>query len=151
MRFHAGILTFGLVLGFVPAAPADARADHEPVYVIPGRPDVPVIINGRNAAWGVVEGDWGLYRPGAVAPAVIDGPPLLHGPRDGGYYPSFGEIPLRGRHEIEPAPNRQLPPPAPTYHRSWSSSSDTSAPVTVYTPFQPPAIIAPPNSWPSPY
>jgi hypothetical protein len=123
---------------------APARADNEPVYVVPGRPDVPVIINGRNAAWGVVEGDWGLYRPGAVSPTVIDGPPLLLGPRDGGYYPFFGQAPARGRHEIEPPANRPLPPPAPTYYRSWSSQSDMSAPVTEYPPYNPSALVTDP-------
>ncbi|MBI4274122.1 MAG: hypothetical protein HY659_05440 [Rhizobiales bacterium] len=149
MRVRTCIITFALFAGLLVAA--TARADHEPVLVVPGRADVPIIINGRNAAWGVVESDWGLYRPGAVSPTVIDGPPLLMGPRDGGYYPSFGGAPARGRHEIEPPANRPLPPPAPTYYRNWSSQSDTSAPVTVYTPFQPPAVVVPPSTWPSPY
>ena len=58
------------------AAPC-ARADHAPNYVVPGRPDVPVIINFFDASWGVVEGEWGLYRPGAVSPTVIPAPHVM--------------------------------------------------------------------------
>jgi hypothetical protein len=56
---------------------------------------------------------------------VVYGPvaiPEPGGPR--GYYPAFGRKPGYGRHEIEPPPDRPLPPPAPSYHRSWSSHSD---------------------------
>ena len=58
-------------------APAPARADGGPVIVIPSRPGVPVIINGRDASYAVVEGDWGLSRPGAVPVTVIGGSPVL--------------------------------------------------------------------------
>ena len=58
------------------AAPC-AHADHAPNYVVPGRPDVPVIINFFDASWGVVEGEWGLYRPGAVSSTVIPAPYVM--------------------------------------------------------------------------
>ncbi len=119
-----------------------ARADHQPAYVVPARPDVPVMINGYDASWGVVEGDWGLYRPGAVSPAVIPSPyaaPLRPAPR---YFPSLGGVPYVGRHEIEPPPDRVLPPPAEPYFRSWSSGSDPHQPVTEYAP-APPMIVSP--------
>ena len=48
-----------------------AFAQREPEIVIPGKPGVPVMINGIDASWGVVEGEFGLDRPGAVAPTVI--------------------------------------------------------------------------------
>ena len=48
-----------------------ARADHEPVIAVPGRRDVPVIINGQNATGAVVIGDWGLYRPGHRGVTII--------------------------------------------------------------------------------
>jgi hypothetical protein len=120
-----------------------ARADNAPAYVVPGRPDVPVMMNGYDASWGVIEGDWGLYRPGAVSPTLILSPyaaPLPPGRR---YFPSLGAAPNAGRYEIEPPANRALPPPAESFHRSWSSSSDMSVPATVYAPS--PAVIAGPE------
>ena len=60
-----------LAVGACAASPslaaAPARADSGPVIVIPSRPGVPVVINGRDASYAVVEGDWGLARPGARA------------------------------------------------------------------------------------
>jgi len=134
-----GVAKFALVLAaFAVAAPC-VRADHAPNYVVPGRPDVPVIINFFDASWGVVEGEWGLYRPGAVAPTVIPAPYVM--PRNVAkpYYPSLGGIPYKGRLEIEPPADRQLPPPAPSYHRSWTSESQ-NLPATEYAP-TPPVII----------
>ena len=73
--------SFAVVLaGFAALAPATARADSGPVIVIPSRPGVPVVINGRDASYAVVEGDWGLSRPGAVPVTVIGGSPILPNP-----------------------------------------------------------------------
>ena len=67
-----------LVLAGVAAfAIAPARADSGPVIVIPSRPGVPIVINGRDASYAVVEGDWGLSRPGAGVVTVIGGSPIL--------------------------------------------------------------------------
>ncbi|WP_216074258.1 hypothetical protein, partial [Acinetobacter baumannii] len=41
--------------------------------VIPARPGVPVIINGLDASYTVVEGDWGLLRGTHVQPTVYGG------------------------------------------------------------------------------
>jgi hypothetical protein len=41
---------------------------------------------------------------------------------------------LRGRYEIEPPPDRELPEPAQSYYRSWSTSSDTAPPVNEFPP-----------------
>src|SRR3954462_13850453 len=93
-------------------APASARADSGPVIVIPSRPGVPVVINGRDASYAVVEGDWGLSRPGAVPVTVIGGPPILPNPiytRRTSYHPKYGRAPERGRNEVEPAADRALP------------------------------------------
>lgn len=60
----AVLLSFGVM------APAVA-GDNAPVIVVPGKRGVPVFINGRDASWAIVEGDWGLYRPGAVPVTVI--------------------------------------------------------------------------------
>jgi hypothetical protein len=122
-----------------------ASADHAPVYVVPGRPGVPVIINGYDASYTVVEGDWGLTRPGHRPPTIVSGPlitpaPYLTGP----YFPSMGRRPGYGRMEIEPPPNRQLPPPAPGYYREWGTQSP-ELPATIDPPADPPPVILAPN------
>ena len=134
-----GAAKFAMVLTALLSGVPCALADHAPNYVVPGRPDVPVIINFFDASWGVVEGEWGLYRPGAVSPTVIPAPYVMPRTQAKPYYPSLGGIPYRGRLEIEPPANRELPPPAPSYHRSWTSESQ-NLPATEYAP-TPPVII----------
>ena len=134
-------------------APALARADSGPVIVIPSRPGIPVIINGRDASYAVVEGDWGLSRPGAVPVTVIGGSPILPNPvytRRNSYHPKYGRAPERGRNEVEPPADRPLPDPAESFSRSWSTSSDTdTVPATITDPatfpqnFNPPIIVDP--------
>ena len=122
---------FALVLaGFAAFAAAPARAEGEgAVIVIPSRPGVPVVINGRDASYAVVEGDWGLSRPGAGVVTVIGGSPLAPNAvytRRNSYHPIYGRAPERGRNEIEPAADRALPEPAEDFSRSWSTSSDVT-------------------------
>ena len=108
-------------------APAPVRADSGPVIVIPSRPGVPVVINGRDASYAVVEGDWGLSRPGAVPVTVIGASPIMPNDvyrRRNSYIPRYGRAPERGRNEVEPAADRALPEPAESFSRSWSTSSD---------------------------
>ena len=136
-----------VALGIVPAVAGivDARADHGPVLVVPGRPNVPVPIQGYNAAWGVVEGDWGLYRPGA-APGITVYPSPFVPPLEPekpvryrkpvGYFPTMGVKPAVGRLEVEPPANRELPKPAEAYSRSWSAESP-DVPPTQYAPTGP--------------
>ena len=116
--------------GFAALATAPARAEGEgPVIVIPSRPGVPVVINGRDASYAVVEGDWGLSRPGAVPVTVIGGSPILPNPvytRRNSYHPKYGRAPERGRNEVEPPADRALPEPAESFSRSWSTSSDVT-------------------------
>jgi hypothetical protein len=130
--------SFAVVLaGFAAFASAPARADSGPVIVIPSRPGVPVVINGRDASYAVVEGDWGLSRPGAVPVTVIGGSPILPNAvytRRHSYHPKYGRAPERGRMELEPAADRALPDPAESFSRSWSTSSDTTAPATITDP-----------------
>jgi len=129
----------------VSASPA--LAQREPVIVIPGKPGVPVYINGIDASWGVVEGEFGLDRPGLVTPTVTYRPLMISAPyRVPGYYPATGRRPGYGRLEIVPPPHRALPPPAPTYYRNWSSES-APGPVTEYPPFDPPPVIVSPKFW----
>src|SRR5258708_33743089 len=106
-------------LGGGAAAVAPGRGDgREPVIVIPGRPGVPVMMYGRDISWAVVEGDWGLARPGIVAPVVVEEgwPQPLYGP-PGPYYPRTGPPPPSRRLEGTPPPTRRLPPPAAPQYR----------------------------------
>jgi len=132
-RVLAIIITSVAALGV--AAPARAEGEG-PVIVIPSRPGVPVVINGVDASYAVVEGDWGLSRPGAVPVVVIGGSPILPNPiytRRNSYHPRYGRPPPRGRLEIEPAADRELPEPAESFSRSWSTQSDT-LPATIIDP-----------------
>jgi hypothetical protein len=119
-----------------------AFAQREPLIVIPGKPGVPVYINGIDASYGVVEGEFGLSRPGLVAPTVIYRPLVVSNPSAPvpDYFPRDGKKPGYGRLEIIPPANRPLPSPAPTYYRSWSSSSP-SGPVTEYAPYYGPSAV----------
>jgi hypothetical protein len=123
---------------------AIARADHAPVLVIPGKPGVPVVINGYDASYTIVEGDWGLTRPGAVPPAIVSGPLIRPSPiHPGHYFPSQGRRPGYGRREAEPPPDRYLPPPVPGYHREWGAQS-MPLPATIEPPDYPsPLVVAP--------
>ena len=111
--------------------------------VIPGRPGVPIIINGVDASYAVVEGAWGLGRNDQVQVTVYGGRTIDPQPNVGHYYPSKGRTPGYGRLEIEPPANRKLPKPAASYHQSWSAQSTPQPPdVPLYPP---PVIVAPQN------
>jgi len=126
-----------------------ALADSGPAIVVPGRPGVPVIVNGIDVSGAVVYGDWGLARPGH-GEIVIDGPVAYAAPWvTGGYYPSAGHTPRYGRHEVEP-PAQRRPRPSTSFTRSWSTESDTTRPVTEYPPFNPPPVIMAPRQPHSP-
>ena len=123
------------------------------MIVIPSRPGVPVVSNGRDASYAVVEGDWGLSRPGAVPVTVIGGSPILPNAvytRRNPYHPKYGRAPERGRNEVEPPADRALPDPAESFSRSWSTSSDAdTVPATITDPatfpqnFNPPIVVDP--------
>src|SRR5216684_2381082 len=91
----------GLALAILIGTSWTAVADSGPVIVIPGRPGVPIIINGVDASYTVVEGDWGLGKGIHVQPTVYGGRPVIE-PPVGHYYPSAGRAPGYGRLEIEP-------------------------------------------------
>jgi hypothetical protein len=138
------VMGFVGMAGLVTLSPWAARADSGPVIVIPSRPGIPVIINGQDASYAVVEGDWGLARPGAVPVTVIGGSPVLPNSvytQRNFYHPRYGRTPLRGRNEVEPPPDRELPEPAENFSRSWSTSSD---PTPVNDPGSPWSNVAPP-------
>jgi len=137
------LLTLFMLLAASFVGASAAQAQYAPVIAVPGRADVPVLMNGYDASWAVIEGDWGLARPGQVSPTVIYrlAPAAVYPPPAGPYYPSTGQAPRYGRLEVVPPPNRPRPRPAETFYRDWGTQSDMNAPVTTYPPFNPPEVI----------
>ncbi len=134
------VLALAVFVGTSGAAWAESNG---PVIAIPGRPGVPVIINGVDASYAVVEGDWGLDKGVHVQPTVYGGHPVEPAPPVGHYYPSAGHLPGYGRLEIESA---DKPKPAPAFHQSWSAGSkqaDPPAPLNQVPPNPPAVIMAP--------
>lgn len=113
--------------------------------VIPGRPGVPVIINGVDASYAVVEGDFGLGKGVHMQPTVYGGRYVDFEPSVGHYYPSLGHMPGYGRLEVEPPADRKLPHPAPSYNRSWSAQSAPPQAQPEVPFYPPPVIVAPQN------
>lgn len=140
----SALLAGGLALA-APAAVAPAWADNEPVIVIPGRAGVPVLMYGVDVSGAVIEGEWGLNRPGVVTPTVIMqywGYGTYEAPA--AYFPTTGHQPRVGRLEVIPPPNRRLPRPAERYSRSWETQSDPY-PATIPTPYDGPPIFVTPQ------
>jgi hypothetical protein len=129
------LVTLAFLIGTAGAACAESNG---PVIAIPGRPGVPVIINGIDASYSVVEGDWGLDKGVHYQPTVYGGRPVEPLPPVGHYYPSAGHMPGYGRLEIEGA---DKPKPAPSFHQSWTSESKPQLPEIPANP--PPVIMAP--------
>jgi len=136
----------GIVLAILIGAALPAYAGEGFDIVIPGRPGVPVIINGVDASYAVVEGDFGLGQGYHRQPTVYGGRYVEGEPNVGHYYPSLGRKPGYGRMEIEPPANRILPKPAESYHQSWSAESapPKPQPPAAEVPLYPPPVIAAP-------
>src|ERR1700737_1853602 len=77
----------GIALAILIGTPCAAWADSAPVIVIPGRPGVPIIINGVDASYAVVEGDWGFGKGVRVQPTVYGGRSADPVPNAGIYLP----------------------------------------------------------------
>lgn len=136
-----GCLALAILIGTTLPALAGGGFD----IVIPGRPGVPIIINGIDASYAVVEGEWGLGKGDQVQPTIYGGRYIDPEPTVGHYYPSAGQLPGYGRLEIQPPANRTLPSPAESYYRSWSAQS-AQQPVQPAVPaYPPPVIVAPQN------
>jgi hypothetical protein len=133
-------VTLAILMATTSAAFAGGGFD----IVIPGRAGVPVIINGIDASYAVIEGEWGLGRNEQVQPTIYGGRIVDPVPNVGHYYPSAGRLPGYGRLEIEPPPGRRLPQPAESYHQSWSAQS-APLPAQSSVPVNPPAIIYAPQ------
>jgi hypothetical protein len=135
------VITLAVLVATAGAAWAESNG---PVIAIPGRPGVPVIINGVDASYAVVVGDWGLDKGVHVQPTVYGGRPVPPPPPIGHYYPSAGHLPGIGRLEIESAGK---PKPAESFHQSWSAGSrqaDPIPPLNQVPPNPPPVIVGPP-------
>jgi hypothetical protein len=146
MRAGLALAIFSAI-SFGAALPACAGEGFD--IVIPGRAGVPVIINGVDASYSVVEGEFGLGKGIHVQPTVYGGRYVDPEPIVGHYYPSLGHKPGYGRLEIEPPSNRTLPKPAESFHQSWSAESAPPpkvAPQPAEVPLYPPPVInAQPN------
>jgi hypothetical protein len=113
---------------------------------VPIRPGVPIIINGVDASYTVVEGTFGLGKGIHMQSTVYGGRIVDPEPNVGHYFPSLGSQPGYGRKEIEPPANRKLPKPAESYHDSWGAQS-LMQPAQPDVPMNPPAVIlAPPEN-----
>jgi hypothetical protein len=124
---------------------APARAQTGPVIVVPGKPGVPVVIDGLIADGAVVYGDWGLAKPNNAG-LIIEGPVAYAAPAAAGspgYFPATGHQPRYGRLEIEPPARRARADTS--FHREWSVESEFRKPVTEYPPFNPPPVILAPR------
>ncbi|MGB3273181.1 MAG: hypothetical protein WBA66_09815 [Xanthobacteraceae bacterium] len=127
----------------VVGAAATALADDGPTIVVPNRAVAPIVINGCDASYAVVESDWGLGKNVRLAPTVYGcRAPIVR--EVGHYFPSGGRVPGYGRLEVEPPANRRLPPQAESYSRSWSAQSAPPAAQPV-VPMNPPEVIIAPR------
>jgi hypothetical protein len=142
MRARHGIkftLFSSLIAGTVAAADS-AAAQTEPVIVVPGRPGVPVMMNGVDVSGAVIEGEFGLNRPDSGYPRTVI---MRYWPPDhyrtpGAYFPATGHKPQYGRREVIPPPDRQMPVPAKRYYRDWMIES-APGPVSAPVPYDPAA------------
>src|SRR6202012_4029132 len=111
------LVILAIMVGTAGAACAESNG---PVIAVPGRPGVPIIINGIDASYAVVEGDWGLDKGVHRQPTAYGGPRVEPCPPVGHYSPGAGHLPGYGRLEIE-GPDK--PRPAQPFHESWSANS----------------------------
>jgi len=136
-------LALATMIAMTSAAITSALAGEGFERVIPGRPGVPVLMNGIDISYAVVEGDFGLGKGVYNQPRVFGGRIVDLEPNVGHYYPSAGLTPGYGRLEIEPPANRKLPKPAESYHDSWSAHSDPQPAQPEVPLYPPPVIVAP--------
>jgi len=133
-----------ILIGTAPVSFAGEGFD----LVVPIRPGVPIIINGVDVSYAVVEGTFGLGKGIKMQPTIYGGRYVDSQPNVGHYYPTLGKQPGYGRVEIEPPANRKLPKPAESYHDSWGAES-MMQPAQPDVPMNPPAVIlAPPGGGP---
>ena len=83
MRLPAAL---AILIATTPAAFAGEGFD----LVIPGRPGVPIIQNGIDISYAVVEGDFGLGKGCTVSRRSLAAATSIPTPNVGHYYPSLG-------------------------------------------------------------
>jgi hypothetical protein len=140
------MLAVSLIAGVVAGADS-AAAQTEPVIVVPGRPGVPVMMNGVDVSGAVIEGEFGLNRPDSGYPRTVImryWPPEYYR-TPGAYFPATGHRPRYGRREVIPPPDRHMPAPAEPYYRDWMIES-APGPVSTPVPFDSPQVIVAPHS-----
>ncbi|BAM90596.1 signal peptide [Bradyrhizobium oligotrophicum S58] len=142
-------MRFATALAILIGAASPSLASEGFDIVIPQRPGVPVIINGIDASYAVVEGQTSLGKGPWMQPTLYGGRPVEPEPHVGHYYPTLGATPGYGRMEIEPPPDRKLPKPAESYSRSWGAQSEMQ-PAEPAVPMYPPAVILAPREGGSP-
>lgn len=86
-----------LALAILAAMTSTALAGGGFDIVVPNRPGVPIIINGVDASYAVVESAMGLARNESMVPTIYGGRPIDPVPNVGHYYPSLGHMPGYGR------------------------------------------------------
>jgi len=142
-------MRFATALAILIGAASPSLASEGFEIVIPQRPGVPVVINGIDASYAVVEGQSGLGKGNWMQPTLYGGRPVEPEPYVGHYYPTLGAKPGYGRMEIEPPADRKLPKPAESYSRSWGAQSQMQ-PAEPEVPMYPPAVILAPREGGSP-
>ena len=106
---------------------AQSSGDSGTAVVIPGRPDVPVIVNafGFDASYTVVEGDFGLNKPAMINPQIVAGPRVVFDPPPRRFYfPQSDAAPRVGRDEVLPPHGQRVTQPPQTIERNWGAASD---------------------------
>lgn len=120
---------------------ASAVADSGPVVVIPSRAGVPIVIDGVDASYAVVEGNWGLGKSIHVQPTIYGGWPAGMPRPAGHYFPRTGQRPGYGRYEVNTPP--RVLPGSEGYYRSWGAESPRGYEQAV--PANPPPILYAPQ------
>jgi hypothetical protein len=143
---HVRSLTL-LVAACIAGGGVAMASETGPVIVIPGRAGVPVMLNGQDVSYAVVEGDWGLNRPSQTDPVVIYRyfpPPPPYSQPPAHYFPTGGPPPRLGRKEADDIRPTSPNNPAPTQFREWGARSDPT-PATSPTPLDTPGMVVVPE------
>ena len=80
----------GVTLAILMAMTSTALAGGGFDIVVPSRAGVPIIINGIDASYAVIEGEWGLGKNEQVQPTIYGGRYIDPDPHVGHYIARFG-------------------------------------------------------------
>jgi hypothetical protein len=90
--------------GGVMAATLPVHADSGPVFVVPGRTPAPIVINGCDASYAVIESDFGLGKNVRI-------PPIIYGCRAPYTKPVGHYFPSGGRRDMRKGMRKEIPSP----------------------------------------